>query len=282
MGRLKSGYQIADHHVGFCRLCWKYTEERMASRVISRLVSGKIDYVPEFKPIERPAATVKTYTNAQRFLEELIAESKKPGTSSIEELLCIYASGHDYRLLQEKGLESSEVMEMLLDKIEQELIEREWSLQVWPWDEIEKIMDDPKWHQILTSKFLRRFSAKPFKPRLYDFKSAPKSSSKIFCPDHNPRRSIESRRRYQNNRKRITDFETEIDRLYGHYRSLCIGIHSDNDRQILRREAYFNVFSSTLEKIKELQADGKKQKEIADILKVSKQVVSNALKREKK
>ncbi len=260
------GYQAFDRHAGFCKLCWKWTEDRMTAPVFEKCVRGKNrKHGRVFNPINRPIASEKTLAAAHGHLQEINATSNASNENPFlfGELLYLYARGHDYRVLREHGLESDDTQEMLLDKIEQNLIENEWFSQIM------------RSHPI-------QFGIKCFKPRIGDKKSAPVRPSSVFCPDHNPHRSIESRRRYQNDRKRITDFETEIDRLYRHYINLCIGIHSDNDRQILRREAYLNVFSSTLEKIKELQADGKKQKEIADILKVSKQVVSNALRREKK
>lgn len=264
MAKIIMGYQTFDRHAGFCKLCWKWTEDRMAEPVFEKCVSGENrKYGRVFNPIERPIASERTQAAARGHLQEIIAASKATNTNPFlfSELLYLYASGHDYQVLRDLGLESHEAQDMLLDKIEQNLIDDEWFSAI-------------RSHPI-------QFGIKSFKPHIGDSKSAPVVPSSTFCPDHNPHRSVESRRRYQNDRKRANDFEAEINKVFSQCINQCIGIHSDDDRQAVRRVAYLNIFSSTLDKIKKLKAEGKKQTEIADILNISRQAISNALRREK-
>lgn len=258
-------YQALDRHAGFCKLCWKWTEERMSHPVLIRGKNRK--HVPDFATVERPLATEETLSAARERLKEIIAASKSSESNNpflFAQLLHTYGVGYDRRIqfnqgrvVFDQGDESHEAQEMMLDRIEQNLIDELWVAQA------------------------TQFGVKFFKPHPGDYRNAPKTPSRIFCPDHNPRRSIESRRRYQNDRKRITDFEAEVNRVYSQCIYQCIGIQTGDDHQSVRRVAYRNVFSSTLEKIKYLKAEGKKDTEIAGILKMTRQAVSNALRREK-
>lgn len=265
MGRLKNGYQITNigHPDGFCSLCWKHTEERMAVVVVKKCVSGKRrKFGKGYASIDYPKMPETKHT-AQKRLEEFLAESKAPEARfTLEELLYSFLPSFDYQLIRNEGLESSEVKETLLDEIEKEIIKRDWYSKISESDEI-------------------IFSVNSAKIRSGDNTRAPSKPSSSFCPDHNPNRSIKSRRCYQNDRKRVTEFEKEINRIFNHPTESLFAMDSDIDLQHLLQKAYNNIFPSTLDRIKKLKDEGKKQTEIANILQVSRQVVSNALRREK-
>lgn len=224
-------------------------------------------HVRDFVAVVRPVASERTLAAAHGRLEEIIAASKPSESNDpflFAQLMYIYGVGYDRRIqfargqvLFDESQESQEAQEIMLDRIEQQLIDEEWIKQG------------------------SEFGDKCFKPRLGDDPNAPATPSKMFCPDHNPRRSSESRRRYQNDRKRMSDFEAEVNRVYSQSLSECIGIHTDDDHQEVRRVAHRNIFTSTLDRIYELKAEGKTQIEIAHILKITRQAVSNALRRDK-
>lgn len=263
------GYQAFDRHAGFCRLCWEWTEYKVAMEnpVLEKCVCGKNrKYVKIFATVERPTATASTRAAALACLEKIIAASNAPDGNPyvVGELLLLYGVGYDRKIQSNQGRilfnqsqESQEAQKIMLDRIEQNLIINDWFSEA------------------------TQIGVNRFKPRPVDDEYSPVTFSRSFCSDHNPRRSIESRRRYQNDRKRAIDFEAEINRVYSQCISQCIGIHTDDDRQKVRRVAYRNIFSSTLEKIEYLQSEGKTQTEIADILKIRRQAVSNALRRKK-
>lgn len=266
MGGLKGGYQISGrgHPAGFCWLCWKFSEEREAGIVVEKCIGAE-------RKIERPNASAQTIHDANQYLKNLIAASEIPAAQfTLEELLYSFIPSFDYR---NKGSDSPE----LLVEIEKEIINREWYNQILKLDENGLMMDVPDRYKI------RRLSVNPINICLDQnpnrtIKVIP---SRSFCSNHNPKRSIEARRFYQNDRKRIPDLEKEINRLY-HYTYPSFGLDSDEDLQALLKEAYNNVFTSTLDRIQKLKAEGMKQTEIANILGITRQAVSNALRREKR
>lgn len=258
-------YQAFNRHAGFCKLCWKWTEERMTHDVLK--VGKRREHERDFVPVERPGTSKRTLAAAHGRLKEIIAASKPSENNDpylFAQLMYMYGVGYDRRIqfargqvLFDESQESQEAQEIMLDRIEQELIDEEWIKQS------------------------SELGDKCFKPRLGDDPNAPATPSKMFCPDHNPRRSSESRRRYQNDRKLMSDFEDEVNRVYSQCLAECIGIHTDNDHQEVRRVAYRIIFTSTLNLIIELKAEGKTQSEIALILNITRQAVSNALRRAK-
>lgn len=264
MSKLQSGYQIngKGHPAGFCKLCWKFTEERVAG-VSCAVVKGV-----KYEKIARPTEDAWTPSNAENRLKEFIEESGVPAAQfTLEERLYNFVPSFDYQLIKNYGLESQNVKKLLLDQIEQEMIRRDWHVQISKFDHIEFSVNQLEiYFNSEQTRFTNRIKVRP---------------SATFCSDHNPNRSDESRRAYQNHRKRITDFENEINRLYTHPTESQFANDSDNDLQALLQKAYNNVFSSTLDRIKKLKEEGKKQAEIAKTLQVSSQVVSIALKREK-
>ena len=282
---LNTGYQTSIHD-GFCKLCWNFPEEQMAELIIEKRISNR-KHVNDYSLIPRPIPDENTFINAKKVLEKIIDESNTPESPPLEQLLHSQAYGYNYQLLQEKGLRSPDVQENLLDRIEQCLIDREWDSQVYQWDKVAEAMDNPNsnWPR----GFIRRFSIKSHKPG--QNKDASKNPSNSFCPDHNPCRSVKSRRKYQNDRKRIAEFENELNRLYSrcsikeinrlYNEDPLFQIDTLDARQTLRKIAYDNVFSSTLKKIKQLKTEGRNQSEIADTLKITRQAVSNALRRDK-
>lgn len=276
--KLQSSYQIKGigHPAGFCRLCWRFTEEITAGVVVKKRAGNNREKLDEaILTIKRQEKTVWTKNAAKTRLEELINESKAPDARfNLEELLYSFIPEFDYQLIIKLGMESPHTIEFLLDQIEQEMINRERYSKIFNFDQTDEVD---------TADITRKFSVNQLKICLNPKKNlftevAPNTS---FCYDHNPNRSEESRRAYQNHRKRITDFENEINRLFNHPTESRFANDSDNDLQALLRKAFDNVFSSTLDRIKALKKAGKKQAEIAKILQVSRQVVSIALKREK-
>lgn len=224
-------------------------------------------YDRDFVPVERPGTSDRTLAVAHGRLSEIIAASKSFDSNEpylFSQLMHSYGVGYDRRIqfahghvLFDESQESQEAQEIMLDRIEQQFIDEEWIKQG------------------------SELGDKCFKPRLGDDPNAPATPSNMFCPDHNPRRSRESRCRYQNDRKRLADFEAEVNRVYSQYLSEGIGIQTDSDHQEVRGVAHRNIFTSTLDRINELKAKGKTQTEIALILKITRQAVSNALRREK-
>jgi polyhydroxyalkanoate synthesis regulator phasin len=283
MRKLK-GYQAFDRNAGFCKLCWNWTEERMAMEnpVVEKCVDRtdrKVDR--NFAAIERPTRSDKTLIAAQDRLSEIIAASKVSNCDNpflFGQMMHSYGVGYDRKIQYDQGRvlfnespESIEAQELMLDRIEQRLIDEEWLSRI-------NLSKDT------------RIGIKPFAARRGDFDSAPVTWSHDYCSDHNIYRSVKSRRRYQNDKKRIADFETEIDAVYRRCIAECIGIHTNDDHQTVRRVAWHNVFSSTSEKIKMLHIQGKRQFEIVIELvehgvlkaKTGRQVVSNILRRYKK
>lgn len=105
--------------------------------------------------------------------------------------------------------------------------------------------------------------------------------SKLYCEDHNPRRSDESRRAYQRDRR----FEAEYRELIASYWTVFAGelptwdieAHAEVRREAFRR---LQLMKKPTTFISELKAKGvTSQSEIARQLKVSRQAVSAAIKR---
>lgn len=265
MSRPVIGYEIAGrgHPAGFCALCWKFTEERMAPIIVSNhVINNSRKFSKPFVPIEYPTLSAEIIFAAQKLLEEFIADSKMLGGYTLEESLYSLIPSYDFRALENGGLESREVLESLIDEIEQEVLRREWYSKIAKLPEFKISVGEVK----IVVKDGLRASTRP---------------SSTFCPDHNPNHSIESRQRYQNDRKRITEFENEINTIFRDLEKSRYAWDSEDDLQKLLQFAYSNVFSSTLEKILKLKNEGKNQTEIAKILSIGRQAVSIALKREK-
>ncbi|MBF0876836.1 MarR family transcriptional regulator [Gluconobacter cerevisiae] len=107
--------------------------------------------------------------------------------------------------------------------------------------------------------------------------------SKLYCEHHNPRRSTESRRAYQRDRRFIWEYRALIEQIW----SLCINnltrAHWDIEDQVyVRREAYRQVqaIRSSASMIHDLISEGTlNQSEIARKLGISRQAVSAAVKK---
>lgn len=212
--------------------------------------------------IEYPTLSAETKFAAQKLLEKFIADSKMSGGYTLEESLYSLIPSYDFRVLENGGLESREVSESLLDEIEQEVLRREWYSKIAKLPEFKMSVGAVK----IAVKDRLRASTRP---------------SSSFCPDHNPNHSVESRQRYQNDRKRVTEFENEINKIFRDPEKSRYAWDSDDDLMNLLQVAHSNVFSSTVEKIIKLKNEGKNQTEIAKILSLGRQAVSIALKREK-
>lgn len=278
MSKLKNGYEISKlgHPPGFCVLCWKFTEEKMSGvEVKKRSVNRHLKYGNDFVSINRLDRSSTTFFAAKRTLEDFIAESNSPDSqNTLQDLLYSYIQEYDYQRIISNGLDCPDTRDDLLGEIEKEWINKEWYSRICQFDLAKENMDITDWCST------RVFGVKSF-CRLDDYKTAPTSPSKSFCPDHNPNRSPQSRRRYKNDRKRITAYEHEISKLYKALENPWILRDSEIELQSLLKIAYDNACSSTLTKIKRLQNEGMSQIEIAKILNISRQVVSISLKREK-
>jgi DNA-binding CsgD family transcriptional regulator len=272
MSRSKGGYQIAGraHPSGFCQLCWKFTEERAAGVAVKKLISGNRKYVRDWEPIKPIAASEQMHVKAQDILKRFIAESKKSGGFTVEEQLYTLIPSFHYST---KILDSPE----LLVAIENAIIKRELYKKVL------NLNEDGEFAGEYGQNLIKQFSVNPVifnsdhNPNIH-IKMVPSSS---FCSDHNPKRSPEARRCYQNDRKRTDEYEKEINRLFADPKISRFAMDSDEDLQAILKTAYHHVFSSNLEKIKQLKIEGKKQNEIAELLQITPQAVSNALRREK-
>lgn len=278
MSKLKKAYEITKlgHPPSFCGLCWKFTEEKMSGvEVKKRSVNRHQKYGKDFVSIDRLNASSSTFYAAKKILKDFMAESKSPDSKfTLEELLYSYIPAYDYQLIIVNGLDCPESKNDLLEEIEKELINREWYSRIYQFDLAKENMDITDWRSI------REFGVKSIF-RLDDYINAPTSPSQSFCPDHNPNRSPQSRRRYQNDRKRIIAYEHEINKLYLALENRWILKDSEFELQSMLKIAYDNICSTTLSKIKRLQNGGMSQIEIAKILNTSRQAVSIALKREK-
>ncbi len=278
MSKNKHGYQIPKigHPSGFCWLCWKFTEERTAGVVVKICTSGERKHQRQFKPIMPLAPSSTTAAAARKLLEDYIEISNKEKSQhTLEGLIYSFIPSYNYQSFLDLGLESSEEKDRLLEEIEKEWIFREYTSRVFQLD-INGFQLD-----INNMSFSRKFDIRPLNKHIGDFSPAPVSASNSFCRDHNPNRSKEALQNYQNHRKRISEFEKEIHRLYSDPIESRFANDSDVDLQNLLKKAFDNVVTSTLSKILKLKSEGKKQKEIAEILQTTPQAVSNALRRNK-
>jgi hypothetical protein len=247
---------------GFCTLCWRLTEAQMAKDKI--FIKRRGGYVE----VPRPTPTPETLAEARRRLEELKQAARGRRPDRYGELLYLYARGHDHRLLYGRGGGSEPASEkasdeMLLDVIERNLLEERW-LSSSPW-----FLVGRKHYQDFGLLGETKF------PESHRY---PVKASTKLCYEHNPRRSLEARRRYQRDLQRKDMFHELIGELTRHYISQGFGIHTEADRAAIRTEAYKYVCMSTLEMVKLLQAKGVKNlAEIGRRLHLSMKAISMTL-----
>lgn len=280
MRKIKNEYEVSNmgHPPGFCGLCWKFTEEKMSGvEVKKRSVNRRRKHGNNFDTtINRLDTSSLSISAAKRILEGFIEESKSADSQfTLEELLYSYIPAYDYQLILKNGLDCTGTKDNLLEEIEKEWINREWYSRIYPlfFSNEDGVGAD------LNSA--RKINVKLRKRALGDYMTVPLNPSKSFCPDHNPNRSLKSRRCYQNDRKRIIDYEQEINKLYNALPNPWILKDSEMELQSLLKIAYDNTCSSTLNKIMRFKDDGMNQTEIANILNISRQAVSIALRRTK-
>lgn len=255
-----------DPSSGFCALCWRRVEELTTNeRLYSKNRRGKI------REVLRPTLTPETLAEARARLQEIISARKKTNApflfgQKMHAFTFLSGLEIDYRALNEFGIESETAAEMLLDIIEQSIINEKWLADA----------------DIVGKKRLNRIALPGETAIANGSVKPPQTPSHILCAEHNPRRSIESRRRYQNDRRKMNEFELTIRELTTYYINQGHGIISDEDRTFVRQEAYRIVHMSTLEKIRELQSRGlTNQAEIGRIIGLSRKAISMALSREK-
>lgn len=250
-----------DPSAGFCTLCWRRTESQTINDRIFVKKRGK------FVEVVRPPMNSRTLEQAKDRLQEIRAAAKGEDPNLVGSLLYDYAREHGHKVLRDHGIDSTEATEMLLDVIERHLIEEEWLTTKTPFVVARKQFKG----QVLHGETeITGLSKTPLKP------------STLLCAEHNPRRSIEARRRYQNDLRRKDDFHETIRELTRHYISQCRPIHTVEHRTTVRREAYELVCMTTLEMVTALQAKGiTNQAEIGRKLGLSRKAISLALARER-
>ncbi len=254
-----------DPSSGFCALCWQRVEELTTSeRLYSKNRRGKIHKV------QQPTLTPETLAEARERLQEIISASKTDNPflfgQKLHEFTFLSGQEIDHRSLNEFGIESTIAAEILLDIIEQSLIKEKWLVDA----------------DIVGKKCLNRIVPAGETAIADGSVKPPQTPSRILCAEHNPRRSIESRRRYQNDRRLMKEFASTIQELTTYYINQGHGIISDEDRTFVRQEAYRIVHMSTLEKIRELQSQGTtNQAKIGRVIGLSRKAISMALARDK-
>ncbi len=251
-----------DPSFGFCALCWRKTEAHTTNDRIFIKKRGK------FLEVERPVRSPQTLAIAKCRLEEIRAAEREKKLILYGELLFGYARGFDHRTLQDRGIESPEAAEMLVDVIEQNLIDDEWLTTKSPF--------------VVGRKRFNGLGPQG-ETEIAELPKGPLKPSRKLCLEHNPRRSIEARRRYQNDMYRRDGFEEVIRDMTREWMNQCYGIHTDEDRTAIRKAAYKIVCMSTLEMVEALQAKGVvNQAEIGRRLGgLSRQAISLALARER-
>lgn len=221
----------------------------------------------KFVEVARPPLSPETLEKAKGRLDEIRAAALGEDPYLYGRRLFEYAQGHDYRTLHECGIESTEAAEMLLDVIEQNVIEEEWLATNAP---------------LIVAR--KRFNGTiPLgETAIPESTKAPLKPSAKLCAEHNPRRSVEARRRYQNDLRRKDGFEETIRQLIRHHLNQGHGIHTIEERMAVRKEAYEIVCMSTLEMVKVLQTKGiDNQAEIGRILGLTRKAISMSLIRER-
>lgn len=252
-----------DASAGFCALCWRRTEEQTTNDMIFAKKRGK------FVEVARPQLSPETLEKAKGRLEEIRAAASGGDPYLFGGLLHEYARGYDHRTIGDRGIGSAEATEMLMDVIELNLIEDEWLATE---TEAPLMVGRKRFNGIVP----------PDETAIAESAKAPLKPSATLCAEHNPRRSVEARRRYQNDLRRKEGFEEVIRHLTATSRDHGHGIHTVEDRMRVRKQAYKVVCMSTLDMIKALQAEGvANQAEIGRRLGLSRKAISLALARER-
>ncbi|MGE5469156.1 MAG: hypothetical protein ACM3Y9_17180 [Ignavibacteria bacterium] len=214
---------------------------------------------------------------AKELFEEILAAHNRKGPEDpflLPRLLSPYVAALDYRILRDYGIGSREVEEMLLGVIEEQLRDDEFAAAAEIVGKKPPNADPVRF---------RNEVALAGKTPIPGDQPPPRTLSSCLCEEHNPRRSLESRRRYRNDLRRKAAFDETLCQVRWVWLNvLKRGIYTDDDRTEVRKQAYEWVSMSTLEKIKHLQENGYgNQTKIALRLGLTRKAVSLSLARER-
>lgn len=230
----------------FCELCWRTTE-----------YSITLDAHKVFKPLLRSNLKVVPITSSIRALAQRKADK--------------LVSRYERAWAGELG--KTEPFRMLLAYCNMPEMNNDFSATNFR-EQVERSTLLTEWKR---QGILLRPSSLPGQP---EGSSKP---SKLYCEDHNPRRSDESRRAYQRDRRFITDFEELISSTWTEYVA-SLPMHDIESHAFIRKEAYKKLqhIKSPTKKLDDLLAlKTMSQAKIAETLGISRQAVSAAIKRKK-
>lgn len=228
----------------FCELCWRTTEYSItldAQKVFKPLLRSNLKVVP---------ITAAIRALAQRKADKLVSRYEKAWTGELgrfEPFRMLVAHCNISEMNGDFSITS------FREQVERSSLLTEWKCQ----------------------GILLRPSSLPGQP---EGSSKP---SKLYCEDHNPRRSNESRRAYQRDRRFLYEFENLISSTWTEYAG-TLPMHDIESHALIRKEAYKRLqkLKSPTKQLDELLALGTmSQAEIAQTLGVSRQAVSAAIKR---